>query len=114
MHDEFILQYQLPILIMVLDNSGWGAVKALPPGLSARAFRAAADDDLLRAQVSKPGAAWSIGDDGTRHTDAPELPWRDLRRTFLDAGWCDLTNTRADLLTIIEDIEQGEAAHART
>ena len=35
-----------------------------------------------------------LPDDGTRHTDVPQLPWRELSRTFTDAGWVDLTNTR--------------------
>lgn len=35
-----------------------------------------------------------LPDDGKRHTDVPALPWRELSRTFTDAGWLDLTNTR--------------------
>lgn len=42
-----------------------------------------------------------LPDDGTRHTDTPILPWRDLRAEFLDAGWIDLTNRR-DRLTVGE------------
>ena len=42
-----------------------------------------------------------LPDDGTRHTDVPFLPWRDLRGDFLDAGWLDLTNRR-DTLTVGE------------
>ena len=38
-----------------------------------------------------------LPDDGTRHTDTPFLPWRDLRADFLDAGWHDLTNRRETL-----------------
>lgn len=38
-----------------------------------------------------------LPDDGKRHTDVPQLPWRELSRTFTDAGWVDLTNTRAAL-----------------
>ncbi|WP_182525411.1 metallophosphoesterase [Nocardioides dongkuii] len=38
-----------------------------------------------------------LPDDGTRHTDVPELPWRELRGTFTSRGWVDLTNTRATL-----------------
>ena len=38
-----------------------------------------------------------LPDDGTRHTDVPALPWRALSRTFTDAGWLDLTNTRGRL-----------------
>ena len=38
-----------------------------------------------------------LPDDGTRHTDAPELPWRELRDAFTGAGWADLTNTRTTI-----------------
>jgi predicted MPP superfamily phosphohydrolase len=38
-----------------------------------------------------------LPDDGRRNTESPPLPWRDLRRTFLEAGWCDLTNSRTTL-----------------
>jgi predicted MPP superfamily phosphohydrolase len=36
-------------------------------------------------------------DDGKRFTDAPALPWADLRDVFTDAGWLDLTNGRGGL-----------------
>ena len=38
--------------------------------------------------------AYLLPDTGKRHTDVPELPWRELSQTFTDAGWLDLTNTR--------------------
>ena len=38
-----------------------------------------------------------LPDDGKRNTDVPQLPWRSLGRTFTDAGWLDLTNTRDSL-----------------
>jgi predicted MPP superfamily phosphohydrolase len=38
-----------------------------------------------------------LPDDGRRNTNTPLLPWRDLRSAFEDAGWVDLTNTRATL-----------------
>jgi len=38
-----------------------------------------------------------LPDDGTRRTDAAQLPWRELRRELADAGWLDLTNTRGAL-----------------
>jgi predicted MPP superfamily phosphohydrolase len=38
-----------------------------------------------------------LPDDGARHTSVPELPWRDLRAGLGEAGWVDLTNTRATL-----------------
>lgn len=38
-----------------------------------------------------------LPDDGKRHTDGAQLPWRDLVAGFDKAGWADLTNTRATL-----------------
>lgn len=38
-----------------------------------------------------------LPDTGKRHTEVPQLPWRELRATFTDRGWLDLTNTRATL-----------------
>ena len=38
-----------------------------------------------------------LPDDGRRNTHVPPLPWRDLRDVFEDAGWVDLTNTRASV-----------------
>jgi predicted MPP superfamily phosphohydrolase len=38
-----------------------------------------------------------LPDDGTRRTDVPPLPWRDLRRELSASGWLDLTNTRRSL-----------------
>ncbi len=38
-----------------------------------------------------------LPDDGTRHIDTPQLPWRELRSRLTGAGWVDLTNTRATL-----------------
>lgn len=36
-------------------------------------------------------------DDGKRHTDVPQLPWRELSAGLAGAGWLDLTNRRAQL-----------------
>lgn len=38
-----------------------------------------------------------LPDDGRRHTDVPQLPWRELRTSLSGAGWADLTNARAEL-----------------
>jgi predicted MPP superfamily phosphohydrolase len=38
-----------------------------------------------------------LPDDGKRHTDVPQLPWRALTGALTDAGWADLTNARATL-----------------
>ena len=35
-----------------------------------------------------------LPDDGKRHTDVPQLPWRELRAELTGAGWTDLTNRR--------------------
>ncbi|WP_408899577.1 metallophosphoesterase [Nocardioides sp. R1-1] len=38
-----------------------------------------------------------LPDDGKRHTDVPQLPWRELSAGLSGAGWLDLTNRRARL-----------------
>ena len=38
-----------------------------------------------------------LPDDGTRHTNVPELPWRELRDELAGAGWADLTNARGSV-----------------
>ncbi|MBZ5739048.1 metallophosphoesterase [Nocardioides mangrovi] len=38
-----------------------------------------------------------LPDTGKRHTNVPELPWRDLTRELSRSGWLDLTNTRGSL-----------------
>lgn len=38
-----------------------------------------------------------LPDDGKRHTNVPELPWRELRDALTGAGWADLTNAKAAL-----------------
>ena len=38
-----------------------------------------------------------LPDDGKRHTDVPQLPWRALTAALSDAGWADLTNAKATL-----------------
>jgi len=53
-------------------------------------------NDYYEARMRNP-LRYLLPDDGRRHTDVPELPWRELRSRFRDAGWCDLTNTRTEL-----------------
>ena len=38
-----------------------------------------------------------LPDTGKRHIDKPQLPWPDLQRAYVDAGWLDLTNRRDEL-----------------
>lgn len=45
--------------------------------------------------------SYLLPDRGKRHTDVPQLPWRDLTAAFTGAGWLDLTNRR-DVLTVGE------------
>ena len=40
-----------------------------------------------------------LPDDGTRNIHVPQLPWSDLMRAYVDAGWLDLTND-TDRLTV--------------
>jgi uncharacterized protein len=40
-----------------------------------------------------------LPDDGKRNTHTPQLPWKELRREFIEQGWLDLTNT-SDRLTV--------------
>ena len=53
-------------------------------------------NDYFRPSLRNP-FRYLLPDDGTRHTNVPQLPWRDLRSTFDEAGWVDLTNRRARL-----------------
>jgi predicted MPP superfamily phosphohydrolase len=53
-------------------------------------------NDYFEPTLRNP-VRYLLPDNGTRHTDAPQLPWRDLRDGFTAAGWADLTNQRATL-----------------
>ncbi|NPC98213.1 metallophosphoesterase [Nocardioides sp. zg-DK7169] len=53
-------------------------------------------NDYFEPSMRNP-ARYLLPDDGRRHTDVPELPWRDLCATFSRSGWLDLTNTRGGL-----------------
>nr|WP_218842471.1 metallophosphoesterase [Nocardioides marinus] len=53
-------------------------------------------NDYFEPSFRNP-VGYLLPDDGKRHTDVPELPWRELSRSFTDAGWLDLTNTRGRL-----------------
>jgi predicted MPP superfamily phosphohydrolase len=53
-------------------------------------------NDYFEPTVRNP-LRYLLPDDGTRHTDTPPLPWGDLQKTFVEAGWLDLTNTTGRL-----------------
>jgi uncharacterized protein len=38
-----------------------------------------------------------LPDNGRRRVDKPQLPWADLRRDYVEAGWLDLTNRHDQL-----------------
>lgn len=48
-------------------------------------------NDYYSPTVRNP-VRYLLPDDGKRATHTPQLPWRDLRDAFVDAGWHDLTN----------------------
>ena len=53
-------------------------------------------NDYFSPTVRNP-FRYLLPDDGRRHTDTPQLPWRELARELTDGGWLDLTNTRGSL-----------------
>jgi predicted MPP superfamily phosphohydrolase len=53
-------------------------------------------NDYYSATLRNP-IRYLLPDDGKRHTDVPQLPWRELRRELGASGWLDLTNARAQL-----------------
>lgn len=50
-------------------------------------------NDYFRPTLRNP-FRYLLPDDGKRHTNVPQMPWRDLRDTFTGSGWVDLTNRR--------------------
>jgi predicted MPP superfamily phosphohydrolase len=53
-------------------------------------------NDYFEPTLRNP-LGYLLPDNGKRYTHVPELPWKDLRTAFDDAGWLDLTNVRARL-----------------
>ena len=51
-------------------------------------------NDYYEPRLRNP-LKYLLPDDGVRHTNVPQLPWRELSASFTAAGWTDLTNTRA-------------------
>lgn len=69
---------------------------ALGPLLDVPGVFVMGSNDYFEARVRNP-FRYLLPDTGKRHTDVPQLPWRELRSSFEDRGWVDLTNTRATL-----------------
>jgi len=70
---------------------------ALGPLLDAPGVFVFGSNDYFSPTLRNP-FRYLLPDDGTRHTDTPELPWRDLRTGLLGSGWHDLTNQRASVV----------------
>jgi predicted MPP superfamily phosphohydrolase len=69
---------------------------ALGPLLDVPGVFVLGSNDYYSPQVRNP-FRYLLPDDGKRHTNVPQLPWRDMVATFSGAGWLDLNNTRATL-----------------
>jgi predicted MPP superfamily phosphohydrolase len=53
-------------------------------------------NDYIAPMLRNP-VRYLLPDTGKRFTDRPQLPWPDLQKGFLAAGWRELTNTRDTL-----------------
>ncbi|MBB6627662.1 metallophosphoesterase [Nocardioides sp. KIGAM211] len=69
---------------------------ALGPLLDVPGVFVMGSNDYFEPTLRNP-VRYLLPDDGTRHTTAPQLPWRDLRDEFTGRGWLDLTNTTGAL-----------------
>lgn len=59
-------------------------------------------NDYFAPSMRNP-VRYLLPDDGTRNTNTPQLPWKDLRAAFTESGWLDLTNS-SDRLTVNDSI----------
>jgi predicted MPP superfamily phosphohydrolase len=50
-------------------------------------------NDYFEPSLRNP-VRYLLPDDGKRHVETPQLPWRDLTRRLTGRGWLDLTNRR--------------------
>jgi len=71
-------------------------VAALGPLLDVPGAFVMGSNDYFEPSFRNP-VRYLLPDTGKRHTEVPQLPWRELRDTFTDRGWVDLTNTRAQV-----------------
>ena len=70
--------------------------EALGPLLDLPGVFVLGSNDYYSPRVRNP-LRYLLPDDGKRHTNVPQLPWRDLVASFAAAGWVDLTNRRQSL-----------------
>ncbi|CAN5492580.1 metallophosphoesterase [soil metagenome] len=69
---------------------------ALGPLLEAPGVFVHGSNDYFEPTMRNP-LRYLLPDDGRRHTDVPQLPWRELSRRFTESGWLDLSNRRGTL-----------------
>lgn len=72
------------------------ALDALGPLLDLPGVYVFGSNDYFEPGMRNP-LQYLFPDTGRRHTQVPQLPWRDLRAGFDAAGWTDLTNLRTSL-----------------
>jgi uncharacterized protein len=70
--------------------------EALGPLLDVPGVFVLGSNDYFSPRMRNP-FRYLLPDSGKRHTNVPQLPWRDLVATLTTAGWTDLTNRRAVL-----------------
>lgn len=70
--------------------------EALGPLLDVPGVFVMGSNDYFEPSFRNP-FRYLLPDSGKRHTDVPQLPWRELRDSLAERGWVDLTNTRARL-----------------
>ncbi|MDH2412625.1 metallophosphoesterase [Nocardioides sp. CER19] len=70
--------------------------EALGPLLDVPGVFVLGSNDYFSARLRNP-LRYLLPDNGKRHTNVPQLPWRDLVGTFETAGWSNLTNRRTVL-----------------
>ena len=66
---------------------------ALGPLLDVPGVFVHGSNDYFEPTMRNP-LRYLLPDDGTRHTESAQLPWRELSQRFTEAGWRDLTNRR--------------------
>jgi predicted MPP superfamily phosphohydrolase len=69
-------------------------VDALGPLLDVPGVFVLGSNDYFAPILRNP-LHYLLPDDGTRNTRSPTLPWQAMIETFEQAGWTDLSNTRA-------------------
>ncbi|MBM9460998.1 metallophosphoesterase [Nocardioides sp. zg-536] len=74
----------------------WPVLESLDALLDVPGVFVHGSNDYFEPGLRNP-FAYLLPDDGRRHTDVPELPWRDLSAGLGAAGWLDLTNRRGTL-----------------